>query len=174
LVECVVSRATCAASEPSASTTSWSAFVEGAQRAPVVLVPDGVGEVLDQCPAARDVHHLHAAADAEQGQVAVHRAQGERRFERVALGHEPQVGAAGQDQPVEEVEHDVGARRSRRRRAAGAPRARPRAAPRPSTCGEGARLPCPTPSQRACSTAVQIPITGLHHVHFWSVHRVLR
>ena len=89
--------------------------VERARRAAVVLVADGVGQVLDQRPAARDVHHLHAAADAEQRQVALERAARQRELERVALGHRPgrlrmrlgavggrvDVGAAGEQQAVD-------------------------------------------------------------------------
>jgi hypothetical protein len=96
--------------------------VERAERAPVVLVAVVVREVLVQRPAARDVHHLHAAADAEERQVTLHRPRRERQLERVALGRRARgrgvrlgavgrrvhVGAAREQQAVEHVEHAVG------------------------------------------------------------------
>ena len=98
--------------------------VERAEPAPVVAVADVVGQVLDQRPAERDVEQLHAAADAEQRQVALDRPARERDLRRVALGPRPgravvrlgavggrvEVGAAREDQRVEVVEHLVGLR----------------------------------------------------------------
>ncbi len=70
-------------------------------------LPDDVGQVLDQRAAAGDVHQLHAAADAEQRHVTLHRLQRERDLERVAVRPLPVVGAAGEDQPVDQVEDPV-------------------------------------------------------------------
>ena len=96
--------------------------VEGARDAAVVLVAEVVGQVLLERAAARDVHELHAAADAEQRDVALERAARQCDLERVALGPRAlghrvrlgavaggvEVGAAGEDQPVDDVEHLVG------------------------------------------------------------------
>jgi hypothetical protein len=96
--------------------------VEGAQRAAVLVMAVALGQVLQQRPAAGDVHELHSAADAEQRDAALHRAACERDLEDVALGHRParlgvrlrpvgtgvDVGPAGQDQPVDDVEQLVG------------------------------------------------------------------
>ena len=96
--------------------------VERARDAAVVLVADLVGEVLPERAAAGDVHDLHAAADAEQRDVALERAPGQCELERVplgphaaghrvglgAVGGRVDVGAAGQDQAVQDVEHLVG------------------------------------------------------------------
>ena len=95
-----------AASESSASRTAWSA--PAAQRVAVVLVADDVGHVLDQRAAGGDVHHLHAAADAEQRQVALERAAAERHLEGVALGVLADVDAAGEHEAVDAVQHLVG------------------------------------------------------------------
>ena len=86
---------------PSASRTSWSPNAPGTSR--WSSWPSDVRQVLDQRPAAREVHQLHPAADAEQRQVGVQRRQPERDLERVAIGHIAVVGAAGQDQPVEQI-----------------------------------------------------------------------
>ena len=78
--------------------------------APVVLVADVVGQVLDQRAAAGDVHHLHAAADAEERHVALQRARAPSassnasRSGRVAVCRRravaaSRVGAAGEQQP---------------------------------------------------------------------------
>ena len=96
--------------------------VERSQRPAVVLVPEVVREVLVERAAAGDVHDLHPAADAEERQVALHRAAGQRELEGVALGHRPDrlrvrrlavaggvhVGPAGEQQAVEQVEQAVG------------------------------------------------------------------
>ena len=70
----------------------------------MVLVPDDVGQVLDQRPAAGDVHQLHPAADAQQRQVGVQRGEPERDLELVTHRVLAVVRAAGQDQPVQQVE----------------------------------------------------------------------
>ena len=84
----------------------------------VPVVPDEVGQVLDQVAAERDVQHLRAAADREHRQVARERRGQQRELGAVALGHDPvrlgmrllavqlrvEVGAAGEDQPVERVQ----------------------------------------------------------------------
>ena len=48
---------------------------ERARDEPVILVADDVRQVLDQRAAAREVHQLHPAADAQQRQVGVQRGQ---------------------------------------------------------------------------------------------------
>ena len=53
----------------------------------MVLVAEVVRQVLDERAAAGDVHDLHAAADAEERQVALERARGQRELEGVPLGH---------------------------------------------------------------------------------------
>ena len=65
--------------------------VERAARAPVVVVAEALGQMLVERPAERDVHQLHAAADAEHREVALDRAARERDLERVALRHRPFV-----------------------------------------------------------------------------------
>ena len=96
--------------------------VERARGTAVVLVADLVGEVLPERAAAGHVHDLHAAADAEEGDVALERAPGQRDLERVplrphaaghrvglgAVGGRVDVGPAGQDQAVQHVEDLVG------------------------------------------------------------------
>src|SRR4051794_8275172 len=96
--------------------------VEAPQDAPVVLVAEQLGQVLMQRPAARDVHDLHPAADAEQRQVALQRAPYEGDLERVAarvrlarqgmgqrtVGDGVDVGAAREHEPVETLERLVG------------------------------------------------------------------
>ena len=96
--------------------------VEAARVAPVLVVAVALGQVLQQRAARGDVHDLHAAADAQQRHVALEGAAGERDLEVVALGHGAaslgmglrpvgrriDVGAAGQDEPVEQVEDRVG------------------------------------------------------------------
>ena len=57
-----------AASEPGSRRTGWSH--ELARRAGVGVVADGVGQVLLERAAVRDVEHLHAAADPQQRHVA--------------------------------------------------------------------------------------------------------
>ena len=111
-----------AASEPSVQADVVVGAVEGARDAPVLVVAVALGQVLQQRAAGGDVHDLHPAADAQQRQVALERAAGERDLEVVALGHRAaglrvgllpvgrgvDVGAAGEDQPVEQVEDRVG------------------------------------------------------------------
>ena len=96
--------------------------VEGPEDAAVLVVAVGVGEVLVQRPALRDVDQLHPAADPEERHVALQGPPGQRDLERVALGHRMDdlgmarravrgrvdVGAAREDQGVEEVEDLVG------------------------------------------------------------------
>ena len=97
--------------------------VERARDAAVVLVADLVGEVLPERAAAGDVHDLHAAADAEEaGCRARARARASAisnasRSGRMPLGHRVglgavggrvDVGAAGQDQAVQDVEDSSG------------------------------------------------------------------
>ena len=97
-------------------------LVEAADDAPVLGVADVVGQVLAQRPAAGDVEHLHAAAHAEEGHPALERAARQRELEGVALGQHGRrlgvalgavalgldVGAAGEDERVDEVEQRVG------------------------------------------------------------------
>ena len=59
----------------------------------VVLEP--VGQVLVERAAVGDVDDLHAAADAEAGQVALGRGAHERQLERVAVGGHRAVSACG-------------------------------------------------------------------------------
>jgi hypothetical protein len=101
--------------------------VEGADHPPVVLVAEVVGEVLDERPAARHVEDLHAAADTEQGQPAGERLAGERDLEVIALrdgahgrgvglgavAGRVDVGAAREQEPVEQVEQPAGVRGQR-------------------------------------------------------------
>ncbi len=96
--------------------------VEAAGVAPVVLVSDEIGEVLVQRSAQRHVEQLHPAADAEHGHVALERAADERDLGLIPLRHRAlrlrmrlgpirrrvDIGAAGEDQAVEPVEHLVG------------------------------------------------------------------
>ena len=121
-VPCISSRAARAASEPCCQPHVVVGVVERAERAAVVLVAEVVGQVLVERAAARDVHHLHAAADAEERHVALHRPARERELERVALRHRPggrlvrlgavarrvHVGAAGEQQAVDQVEQRFG------------------------------------------------------------------
>ena len=96
--------------------------VEGPGVAAVLVVAVAVGEVLQQRAAGGDVHQLHPAAHAEQRHIALERAARERDLEAVALGNRAarlgmgrlpvacgvDVGPAGEDQPVDQVEHLVG------------------------------------------------------------------
>jgi hypothetical protein len=59
---------------------------EAAVRAAVDVVLQPVGEMLLEQPAVGDVHHLHAAADAQARQVALGGRADESQLERVALG----------------------------------------------------------------------------------------
>ena len=96
--------------------------VEGAGHPQVFVVAEALGQVLEQRAAVGDVDELHPAADPEHRQVALDRGAHERDLEAVALGHRVErlgmgllaiarrvdVGAAGQHQPVEQVERFVG------------------------------------------------------------------
>jgi hypothetical protein len=84
----------------------------------VALVPDDLGQVLDQVAAARDVQHLDAAADTEHRHVAVQRClhqlelgavtllmdAGRLRMRLLAVVRRIEIGAAGEDDPVERVQ----------------------------------------------------------------------
>jgi hypothetical protein len=78
---------------------------ERAEHRAVVLVADRVGQMGDQRAAARDVHHLHPAADAEHRLVGLQREARERELERVALRRVADVRAAREHEPVQEREH---------------------------------------------------------------------
>ena len=85
----------------------------------MLLVPDNLRQVLDEVAAASDVEHLEAAADREHRQVARERCLEQRELAAVALRVRSDrlrmrlgavllrlhVVAAGEDQPVESVEH---------------------------------------------------------------------
>ena len=87
-----------------------------------VPVEREIVEMLGERPALDHVQHLHAAADAQHGHVALERARAEAELEAVALrpgradlrmrlravGGGVDVGAAREDQAVEHVEHLVG------------------------------------------------------------------
>ena len=107
------------ASEPSVSIDVVLGAFEGAEHAAVLVVAERSGRCWTSVPPQRDVDQLHPAADAEHRQVALDRRARERDFEAVALGHRVDrlrvgaravggrvdVGAAGEDQPVEQREH---------------------------------------------------------------------
>ena len=110
-----------AASDPGSRRTSWSENVPGTAR--WSLVAHGVGHVLLERAAERHVQHLHPAADPEQRDVALERPVGQRRARSGrararcprspacgpgAVGARIHVGAAGQHQPVDQVERLVG------------------------------------------------------------------
>ena len=108
-----------------------------ARRVLVLVVPDDVREVLDEVAAEADVEDLAAAADREDRHVAL-----ERRVEQsqlgavallehalrlgmrvVAVGAGTEVGATGEDDPVEHLQRlldPVVARRHQQRPPAGA------------------------------------------------------
>ena len=107
--------------EPAVALEANVVVGERPGRVLVLLVADDVGQVLNEIAAERDVEHLAAAADGEHRHVAL-----ERRFEQrssarsrsrhdagrlgvrllaVELGVE--IGAAGEDDPVERVERLV-------------------------------------------------------------------
>ena len=83
---------------------------------------DCLRHVLVEGAAAGDVEDLHPAADAEQRHVALDRAARQGQLEAVAFGPDApglgvrlgpvarrvDIGAAGEDQRVEQVEHPVG------------------------------------------------------------------
>ena len=85
-----VSPAARGASEPGEADVVVGA-VERPADAAVLVVAVALGQVLVERAAARDVHHLHAAADAEQRQVALQRAARQGELEGVALGTVPIV-----------------------------------------------------------------------------------
>ena len=110
---------------------------EDARRVLVPLVADDLGKVLDEVAAAGDVQDLAPAADGQHGHVARERALEERELGAVALGPYAvrlrvrlgavgvgvEVGAAGEDEPVEGVERlldALGAGRHEQRPPAGA------------------------------------------------------
>ena len=107
----------------------------------VRLVPDDVRHVLLEHPARGDGHDLHAPADAEHRQVPLRPRRGPgraptRRGRGAAAATSgvaprrsgrPHVGPAGDDEPVEPVEHGPPCRRRRRGAAAGRRRPRRRA-----------------------------------------------
>ena len=92
--------------------------VEGAEHATVLFVAEALGQVLHQRAAAGDVDQLHAAADAEQRHVALDRARARARSRTrrarapcrrsrgapAAVGGGVDVGAAGEDQAVDQLE----------------------------------------------------------------------
>src|SRR4051812_46612975 len=94
----------------------------------VLLVADDVGEVLHEVAAARDVQDLDAAADREHRHVPLERRAQERELRRVPLRANAvrlrvrvgavvgriEVGAAGEDEPVERVERLLHGLRRRR------------------------------------------------------------
>jgi hypothetical protein len=73
--------------------------------------------VLVQRPAGGDVHHLHPAADAEDGHAAGGRAPRERQLERVRRGlgdgreDDRQPARAGDRLAVDDAERHLAARR---------------------------------------------------------------
>ena len=102
----------------------------------MALVPDLLGQVLDQVAAAQHVQELEAAADRERRQVALERGLEEAQLARIAVGlrrigsrvpvgavvRRIDVDAAGEHDPVEHVERlldRVLARRHDERAAAG-------------------------------------------------------
>ena len=117
---------------------------ELARRVLVPLVADYVRQVLDEVAAPRDVQHLRAAADGQDGHVPLERTGEERDLEVVALGPRRigcrvrfgavergvEVRPARDDQRVEEVQEPV---RVALAAAAARPGARPRARPRRRT-----------------------------------------
>ena len=99
------------------------------------LAADNLGEVLYEVAAARDVEHLRAATHREHRQVARERRLEQRQLRAVArrarpgrlrvrlraVGLRVEVGAAGEDEPVERVDdllHPVLDRRDEQRRPA--------------------------------------------------------
>ena len=54
--------------------------LEAAQRAPVLLVTELLGQMLAKGPAEGDVDQLHAAADAEHRHVALDRPAGQGKL----------------------------------------------------------------------------------------------
>ena len=97
-------------------------FAEGAGDGAVHLVADRFGQMLVEGAAEGDVQQLHAAADPQHRHVALQRPPGQRQLEAVTLGPGAgglgvglgavaggvDVGTAGQHQPVDPVEQEVG------------------------------------------------------------------
>ena len=95
---------------------------EGPARVAMAIAAELVRQVLDQRPPAGHVQELHAAADAEDRHVALERPVGQGELEAVALGPGVtglrvypravgggiDVGAAGQHEAVDQVEHLAG------------------------------------------------------------------
>ena len=91
---------------------------EDAERLAVALVPDLLGQMLDEVAAAEDVQQLEAAADRERREVALERRLEQRQLARVAVrlrrvGRGVSLGAvegrvdvdpAREDDPVEDVQ----------------------------------------------------------------------
>jgi hypothetical protein len=96
--------------------------VEAAGRPAVVVVAEGLGQVLQERPSRRHVHELHPPADPEEGDVALQGPPHQGDLAGVALGHGVlglgvrlggigggiDVGAPRQHQPVDQVEDRVG------------------------------------------------------------------
>ena len=96
--------------------------VEAAGEGPVVLVADLLGDVLLERAAERHVQQLHPAADPENRHVPLDCSLGDRQLRSVALGHGAvrrgmrvgavrggiDVVAAGEDQPVDQLEYLIG------------------------------------------------------------------
>ncbi len=116
---------------------------EGPVRPAVDVVGQAVGQVLLELAAVGDVDDLHAAADAQAGEVALGRAADEQQLERVAVGRRRlargvglgavgagvEVRAAGDEHAVEQVEQrlrvvEVGGRGGDQQRAPAGPRHR--------------------------------------------------
>src|SRR5918996_1419479 len=110
---------------------------EDAGRVLVLLVPDHLGQVLDEIAAQRDVHDLAPATDGEDGHVAGKGRLEEHELGAVAVGADVlrlgvrvgavaggiEVGAAREEEAVEGVERllrPAGARRHEQRPPAGA------------------------------------------------------
>ena len=93
----------------------------------MLVVAVTLGQVLEQRAAERDVDQLHAPADGQHRQVARERAPQQRDLEASRSGTVPMVsacaacvaggidvGAAGQHQPVDQVEQLARVLRERR------------------------------------------------------------
>ena len=99
--------------------------VERARDAPVLVMTVALRQVLHERAAAGDVDQLHATTDAEHRQLSLDRSACQCHLEGVALRHGParlgmrlpavaariDVGAAGEDQAVDQLEHLVGVAR---------------------------------------------------------------
>ena len=111
--------------QPGTRDRAHRQFAEHRVTGPMPAVSDDVRQVLMQRSAERDVEHLRAATDAQHRQLALERRVQQREFPGVALtaglvggrmrllavGGGVDVLAAGDQQPVQTVEHplrDVG------------------------------------------------------------------